>query len=1752
MHDTVARGVVPKQHAEELKREFPELSSILDLVARCGAELPDVLRGRRDPLDLLFPNGSFAQLEAVYRDSPLARMYNTLAQEAVAATVSARLQEAPRVRILEIGAGVGGTTSSILPKLPAEQTDYVFTDLSELFLARARSRFREFSFVSYRIFNVENDPVQQGLLEHGYDIVLAANVLHATKDISASLQNVRALLAPRGLLVLIEMTNRHLWADLVFGLTEGWWRFSDIDLRPDYPLLSRDDWRSVLRNTGFIDPRCIPDDSLSVPGMDQAIILAAAPEFDISSWNIGRSETVSRSITVGRSSETPLISTGIDRASLAALPENRREEALGAFLANQFATLIEANPARIDVHAPVSSLGFDSIMALELKNTTEALLGLNVPVSALLEGQSIAQLAKALAGQLASDPATDRGAETDRPITLRPDPVSRCAPFPLTEIQEAYWVGRSDSVELGNVSAHAYIEIDVRDLDLARLESSWRVLVERHDMLRAIITPSGENCILREVPAYRIESIDLSKLKADELERALHEAREAMSHRVLPADQWPLFELRAHRLGENITRVHIGIDFLVADALSLRILLTEWAVLYSSPYSKLESLTVSYRDYVLWEREWRQGPAYRESERYWLARLDDLPPGPELGRKAWSGGRPRFGRRSGILCANDWRALKARAARVGLTPSLVLCAAFTEALYAWSKIPRFTINLTLFNRMPAHPQINALVGDFTTTILLEADGRERSGGFEARARRLQDQLWRDLEHRHMSGVRVLRELARRQGRAAQPAMPVVFTSTLGHDDGDQETFPTAWLGEIVYGVSQTPQVWLDHQVYERGGDLMFNWDAVEDLFPPGLLDAMFEAYCALLRRLASEEPLWSAPHLDLRPAADRDLQLAANATAGRLPEGLLHSPSFARAEQKPDRVAVISGEHRLSYDALRDAALRIAGWLRRNGAGRGQLVAVVMRKGWEQAAAVLGVLEAGAAYLPIDPALPAERIAYLLQHGDARCALTQSDLATSLAWPSDVERLVVSQETLNELQPADAGSAATEATDLAYVIFTSGSTGVPKGVMIAHRGALNTVIDVNERFAVGPEDRILALSSLGFDLSVYDLFGAFAAGAVLVMPSPESERDPAHWVDLMREERVTIWNSAPALMEMLVEYAEAHPGVWPPTLRLVLLSGDWIPITLPARLAALSPSMQVVSLGGATEASIWSIIHPIARVEENWTSIPYGRPMRNQNFYVLNAGLEPCPVWTTGELYIGGVGLAEGYWKDPEKTAERFIRHPEMGERLYRTGDLGRWLPSGEIEFLGREDFQVKIRGHRIELGEVESVLARHPQTQAAIVIADGPRREERRLIAYVAPKSGERLDSEELRAHAQRSLPAYMVPAAFIVLEKLPISQNGKINRAALPKADVTSRSLVAPRNASEQQLHDLWRLALDRDDFGVTEDFFELGGNSLLAVRLLGLIRQTFGYDVPIASLFRGPTIERLADLLRSRDAETEDHGPLVLIRKGNTRSPLFCMHPVGGNVLCYSALARKLDSDLPLYAIQSPALSGDAANAPRSIETMAADYMAAIRKIQPHGPYRLSGWSMGGVIAFEMARQIEAMGETVSLLALIDAYPDECEIGAREALSAAALAAMFAAELGATTGLELGDGFPPIGDLDDPENQLALANYVQESNLIATGATPEQIQTLLRAFMTNEVALRNYTPASYGGGVILLRASTETAEARKTYGGGWETWVRGQIDTVVVPGTHYSIMREPGVEKIAETLSRSLAGRSPNKVG
>ena len=1291
--------------------------------------------------------------------------------------------------------------------------------------------------------------------------------------------------------------------------------------------------------------------------------------------------------------------TGRDEVFLARLQAagsaERAESLLRDWLRGRFGRLLNRPAERISDQGNLIEQGLDSLMFIEMSGGLGTALGVRLSPSELLRTFTVAGIAASLTPRLwggkGDAPEVAPEPEVDLPSLLQDRPHDRHLPFPLTDVQQAYWIGRRQELELGNVACQGYTEFDCLDLDIPRLQRAWQTVIDRHEMLRVVIGADGQQRILSDVPPYRFACLDLRDLDPLDREQRLADLRHDLSHKVRDPACWPLFDIRVSLIDDQRTRLHVGIDNVAIDGRSIGIVLAEWSALYFEPALVLPAVPLSFRDYVLAFDAYRQTAGYQRARRYWLDRLPDLPPAPDLPlwRDPESIDHPRFVRHHFRLDAGQWGALKAAAAGRGMTAAGVLLAAYGEVLGRWSKSPRLTINAPVFTRLPVHPAIQDVVGEFTSNVLVGLD--TAGGSFAARAQAAQHRLLSDLHHSVVSGIEVVRAMMKDGANARGAAMPVVFTSTFGLAGTADTSFAHhisafSRFGQEVFNISQTPQVWLDNHVHDLDGGLGVNWDVVEGLFAPGVIEAMFAAYHRLLQGLAEGPALWEAVQPVALPADQQAERVAVNATAADLgPDELLHRPLLAQALRTPDAVALITPHQSLTYGEMAGLALGLAGQLSPLCQKQGPhvpLVAVALPKGWEQVVAVLAVHLAGAAYVPLDPDLPPARRAVVLAEAAPVAVITSAVLAVQ-DWSGLPLRLVEEARCLP--LPAQVPPARQRPDDLAYVIFTSGSTGTPKGVMMDHRAVLNTVRDINQRHGVGPQDAVFALSSLSFDLSVYDIFGPLACGGRLVIPSPADLRNPQAWVSLLRQHPVTLWNSVPALWQMLVEYGAPIPAP-----RLAMLSGDWIPLDLPPKSQALFPTTTLESLGGATEAAIWSIAGPVPLSPlPGWRSVPYGRPLRNQGFHVLREDFSECPRHVPGQLFISGVGLAQGYWNDRERTAAQFVTNPHTGERLYRTGDLGRWREGGVIEFLGREDHQVKIAGHRIELGDIEAALIRHPAVAQAVVDAVGETPARRRLAAFVVPGDPAQPPLlADLRSHLASLLPAYMVPGLYALIDAVPLSANGKLDRRRLPVIATEDRANddTSALSVVEQRLAAAWQVVLGTSVKARSDSFFEIGGNSLLAVRLVNHLRTRCALDLPLRTVFSAPRLGEMAGHLVPLTVAA-DRTPLCL-SAGQDGVPVYCLGDTLADTQAFADLAAVWQGRSALWAVPAVMAAGEA---PADVWQATVDELAAaIVRHADGGPLMLMGFSAGGLLSWDLAAVLRQQGVRVEQVVLVDSQP------------------------------------------------------------------------------------------------------------------------------------------------------------------
>jgi amino acid adenylation domain-containing protein len=1353
------------------------------------------------------------------------------------------------------------------------------------------------------------------------------------------------------------------------------------------------------------------------------------------------------------------------------------------------------------------------------------------------------------------------------PAPLVPAPDQWLAPFPPTDLQLAYLGGESAGVE-HPVRAKLYVEYGLAaGLDPARLEAAINRALQRQRHNLVVLRPDG----LLQVPArftpLRLLAVhDLRGRGEAATAQALREIREPLQRRVLPLDRWPWIEFRACQL-DGETRLLVNTANHFVDAITFRGLMADLQRFYAQPDAAPPPPSISFRDCVLAYRQIEASASGQASERYWRERIAQLPHAPALPqRPGIDPGTPsRLVRREATVQAPRWAAFRRTAARLGVSAGVALYGVYAQVLAAWSGSRHFLLaHMTSFRPHLPHPEAAEIAGGFGAVYPMEIDLREPRP-LREQLQRLQGQVLRDAQHQHWGGGRVWQALAQARKTAGRAAAPFVVVSGLDLPPWDRP----------FHACLETPQVLFDHQFWNLSdGRLWLVLDANEQHFPPGLVDAFWEAYQALVLQLGEDEPAWERPHFDLLPAAQRASRAAANATAADVPTGLLQQLLQGAADRWPDQPALITSERRVSWRGLQAWANRLSHRLREAGVGRAMPVVVALERGAGQVAAVHGVLGAGGAYVPVDPAWPAERIAFVLRDTGARCVVTSLATRATLALPPQLPCVCVDDPALDE-QPATPLPALQQPDDLAYVIYTSGSTGQPKGVMIDHRAALNTVLDINRRFGITQRDVVYGVSALSFDLSVYDLFGSAAAGAALVLPSSAEAQQPGAWIEAVQRHGVTVWNSVPALMQLLADAAHIG-GQTLPSLKTVMLSGDWIPVTLPGQARRSVPHAAWHSLGGATEAAIWSIAYPIERVDPAWTSIPYGKPLANQRWHVLADDGTDAPDWVPGHLHIAGLGLAQGYWGDEEKTARAFVRHPRTGERLYRTGDLGRYLPDGTLEFLGRADHQVKIQGHRIELGEIEHALLTHPAVHAAAVLAVGERTG-RRLVGFCAVAPGQGVDSAALQAHLRARLPAHMVPPQFHCLPALPLSANGKVDRAALQEraqAQAQAQALApaadapaaddAPRTPLERQLAQIWQEVLGLPSVGVHDDFFELGGQSFAGIQVMTRIAQQLGRRLPLGELLRGRTIAHLARSIE----QAARWSPLVRIREidaggegeaggaggaadaagaagaDGAGAPLFLVHPAGGNVLCYWALAQRLNR--PVHGLQAAGLDGEREPL-AELPAMAALYLQALREAQPQGPYHLGAWSSGGLVAFEMARQLEAAGETVRQLVLVDTpAPWPSSLAATD-VDESTLLRWFVQDMTPAAAAAA-----RTRRCDSLAEAVAL---IDEHRRDADPLPLAQVEPVWRVFRAMLKATQAYRGGRVRAAITVAKAAEQRVDEfarhpdRHAPDWGWSRFTDGGVQPLAVPGDHHAMWQGAGLDLLASLFQAPAPAAAPD---
>ena len=1169
-----------------------------------------------------------------------------------------------------------------------------------------------------------------------------------------------------------------------------------------------------------------------------------------------------------------------------------------------------------------------------------------------------------------------------RDYCIQTNKVNKYEPFNLSNIQQAYLFGRYSEFNMGNTSTHSYQEMIFSDFDLLKFEKALNMLIQRHDSLR-IIFQDNQQIILEKTPFYKIKNY--SEIDKNQLDHI----REIFSHKIYKTDEWPLFDFELSYFNQQYI-LHISIDLLIFDGTSINIFFEELAQLYNSSNIfnvKLPELDLSFRDYIIALEKVKASDLFTLSKKYWEAKLIDYNFNLNLPFKSLPSRikEPIFARVSTQINRDIWGKFKEKSKKynIGLTSAILYIYGYVLTRYNNSE--SICINLTLFNRLPIHNQVNSILGNFTVLELFNFDRNFLIGNLNEDISAIHQTLWNDIEHNLFDGIdfqRLIRkELALPE---TEPIAPIILTSMVGNSS-------TINLNNYIkdgYSISQTSQAYLNNKAYETLDGFVAEWDYVEQLFDSEIVSSMHKIYCDLIEYLAIHDWECKLPEIKLS-SLDESVIMQSNSHVQSDVNYTLVDLFMNSLKSNPLDLALVDAYGEYSYNTIFEYSSAISLYLHDyNLCKSTKLICILSEKGYKQVVAALGIMQTGLAYLPLSVDWPKGRCIEILSEAKVDTILLSKSQFNNCIKGSNIENdynWLIIEEIINYKSNTKLEELYKPSLDdVAYVIFTSGSTGKPKGVTISHKGVVNTILAINQRFEVNSKDKILALSELSFDLSVYDIFGLLAAGGTIVFPDHNKVKEPNHWYQLIDKHNITIWNTVPQLMHLLVDYVK-DSNKQLTSLRVTLMSGDWIPLNLPKQIKEVCPNITIMSLGGATEASIWSIWYEIKQINSDWKSIPYGQAMPNQKMYVLNEQRQHNPIGVIGEIYIGGQGVALGYWQDEHKTNASFIVHPQLG-RLYKTGDLGKWDKDGYMVFEGRRDGQVKLNGYRVELDEISSRLSKLPKVENALVTIQG-----NKLVGYLVSEIEQ--NNEEIISYLNSYLPQYMIPEIYITIKYLPVTINGKIDYRQLPKAKVLNQEIyVAPTTKLEKHLCEIWQEILNLKQVGITDNFFRVGGNSLLAIKLIYRVNSLYDKGLTVADIFISKTIKQLI-------LKFNDNGKTFNVEKPfmeeNNKPRLFFIHPGVGGCEYYQQMAEYLKNDFYCIGIDNFNIFS---NKKISDLNKLANYYInnsplLLQSINNQESIKLVGFSMGGIISLEIASILEEKGiKNIKIIILDSFIPDD----------------------------------------------------------------------------------------------------------------------------------------------------------------
>jgi amino acid adenylation domain-containing protein len=1415
-------------------------------------------------------------------------------------------------------------------------------------------------------------------------------------------------------------------------------------------------------------------------------------------------------------------------------PRNATEEALAAIWKEVLGV------QRVGINDDFFMLGGHSLNATQVVSRIRQRFQIELPLPAFFQAPTIAALGTALQN---GHKKTALEAPSITPLSGDRSRV------PASFSQQRLWFVDqfSEESEVYNIPYAVRIQ---GTLNVDAFRQALSGLAARHESLRTTFIEDGQLMQVIAPPApVELPVIDLSAMTSARRQAELERLTSVEGKQRFDLAAGPLWVLKLVRLTAEEHVLLLTLHHIVSDGWSMWVFFRDLGQLYenraslavsrglretASGATELPPVPVQYADFSQWQHNWFKGEVLQKQLEYWKQRL--APPLPTL-QLPTARSRPATQTFRGDthffkLPPDLIKGVDELARKEGATPFMAWLAAFDCVLYRYTYQEDLLVGMPIANRNRA--EIEGVVGAFINQLVIRTNVADNPSFVEV-LRRVKAASVEAFDQQELPFDLLVQEMNPEREAGTSPIFQVLFNFIHGATQTVQSA-GTTWSAKMA--PNGTSKFDLSLTLEETDAGLVTYFEYNTDLFEAGAIERLAGHFRTLLEAIVTD-PLRDIAHLPLLTEAERKLVLEDwNATRADYPRDRgVYQLVAEQAARTPDAVAVVFQDKQLTYSQLNSRANQLAHYLRTLGVGPDTMVGLCMERSADMVVGLLGILKAGGAYVPLDPAFPPERLAFYAEDSKMLVLVTQQSLFGHVAAPqARVVCLDRDWDTI-ALNAKDDPAPTSGPNDRAYVIFTSGSTGKPKGVEIVHQAMVNFLNSMRRAPGLAQGDILLSVTTLSFDIHVLEVWLPLIVGARVVIVSRDDTLDGAVLLERMEAVKATVMQATPATWRLLIAAG------WKESKQLKVLCGGE-PLTVELAQQLLERVGELWNMYGPTETTVWSTIH---RIQAAIAPISIGRPIDNTTIYILDRQLNPVPVGAPGELHIGGDGLARGYLNRPELTAEKFIRDPfspDASARIYKTGDVARYLPNGTIECLGRIDHQVKVRGFRIELGEIETVLGQHPAVRSCVVVACKDEVGADFLAAYVIPKAEADASAAVLRTALKEKLPDYMVPSYFVTLEAWPLTPNGKIDRKALAaptqSSDGAQREIVPPTTDPERALAPIWEEVLKVKPISITDNFFDLGGHSYLAAVLIGKIRTELGHSLPLGSLFAAPTVQKLAALIQ-QNLEAPTASSIVPFHEEGERPPLFLIAGVGGHVFTFHRFGRLLGDQQPTYGVKAIGIDGTRPPLTR-IEDMAAEYLQEITALRPKGPYMLGGYSVGALVAYELALQLRRLGHEIKLLVVFDmnapGYPKKLPLPKRVLMHLGNFARLGFAEKKAYLVERFGNIRGRV------YHKLGLGAKMAPE---VPGAEALSRETIARVWAGLIEAQSRYQPKDkLDANVVLFKAEDAIEWAATVMDDpfmGWSEWGKKTIEEHVVPGGHMEVFSDKNINLVATKLRGAI---------